>query len=170
MGTVIYEASVLKAFSGGLWALLGITVLGIVGMLWAVFRRKEKAFSRIVTGCASVFLLIIGAVFAAALYLQWQDGVKSVTVLVNEKKVVKTSCNKGRSTCTSYLLETDDGQKYYDFAVSEEAYNAVEADACYEITYYPARSLYSRFLGQEEYTDSYEKGSGITQILLADCP
>jgi len=170
MGTVVYEVSLLKAFSGGLWTLLAITGLGIIGVLWAIFKRKEKAFSRIATGCASVFLLIIAVGLAIAIYLQWQDGVKSVSVQIDEKKLVKTSCNKGRSTCTSYLLETNDGEKLYDFTVSEEAFNAVDENACYAITYYPSRSLYSRFLGRDEYTDSYEKGSTLTQIVVADCP
>jgi hypothetical protein len=171
MDTVVYSASPLKAFSGGLLVLFVVAGLGMIGMLWAIFKRNEKTVPRILTGCASVFLLVIGAGMAVVIFLQWQAGVKSVSILIDEKKVVRSNCEDPQKTCTSYLLETNDGQKYYDFTVSEEAFNSVDEAMCYQFTYYPSRSLFSRFLGtEEEYSDSYEQGSAVTQIKLIDCP
>jgi len=170
MDTVIYSISPLKAFAGGILVVVFLLGLGFIGALWAIFKRKEKMFSRIAMGCASLVLLLAGVGTSIALFMQWQSGSTSVIVHINEKKVVESNCDNSGNTCTSYLLETNAGSKYYDFTVAKDAFDLVEADKCYEFTYYPSKSLFGKYLrGEEDYSDVYETASGVTRIALADC-
>ena len=43
-------------------------------------------------------------------------------------------------------LETTDGQKYYVFGVEKDVWNKIEVSACYQFTYYPAKSLFGEYL------------------------
>jgi hypothetical protein len=168
MDNLIYSASPLSAFSGGILTIGFLLLLGVVGTFWAIFNRKEKPIARGAMGCASIFLLLAGAGMVVVMMMQWQGGAKSAIVRVEEKKVVESNCNDG-GTCTSYLLETVAGMKYYDFTVPKKAFDKVETDACYQFTYYPAQSLLGEYLEEQDYSDSYEAASTITRIEKVNC-
>ncbi len=170
MDTVIYSISPVRAFSGGILVVAFLLGLGFFGALWVIFKRKEKMVSRIAMGCASVVLLLAGVGTSIAVFMQWQSGSQSVVVQVNEKKVVESNCDNPGNTCTSYLLETQAGAKYYDFTVAKEAFDKVEQDKCYQFTYYPSKSLFGKYLQEQDYSNGYESASAVTQIALAECP
>jgi hypothetical protein len=168
MGNLIYSASPLTAFSGGILVIGLLFLLGVVGIFWAIFNRKERPITRGVMGCAAVFLLLVGAGSVAAMLMQWQSGSRSASVRVEEKKVVESNCNNG-GTCTSYLLETVAGTKYYDFTVPQKAFDKVDVEACYKFTYYPSKSLLGEYLQEQDISEFYESASTITRIETVNC-
>ena len=162
MDNVIYSASPLRAFSGGIFLIAFLLILGGVGALWAIFKRKEKPLPRIAMGCSAIVLLLAFVGLAINFLITLQSGDKTVIVHINEKNIVERSCGDNGSTCTSYVLESNAGTKYYDFSVAREAYDKVEVESCYQFTYYPARSLLGKYVQEEDYSDSYESASTIT--------
>ncbi len=170
MDSVIYSVSPLRAFTGGFVVIAFMLGLGVIGALWAAFNRRERALGRIVTGCASIILLLAGIGVVITLVRTVQSGDKTVVVLVNERKEVVSNCGNSNGTCTSYLLETNAGQKFYDFTVAKVAWEKAEVGACYEFTYYPGQSLFGQYLQEQDYSDSYEAASTITRIEKVSCP
>jgi hypothetical protein len=62
------------------------------------------------------------------------------------------------------VLETNAGSKYYDLTVNQGTYEKALVGGCYQLTYYPGRSL----LGASEYQDSYESVSSISELKAVD--
>jgi hypothetical protein len=170
MDPVVYSVSPLRAFSGSFLVIGFILLLSLGGLANAIFSKRDKTFSRIATGCLSLFLMLVAVGGSVATFWTFTGGDKTVAVQVNEKKVVKSNCDNG-NTCTSYLLETQAGTKFYDFNVAKDAYDKVEVNTCYQFTYYPPKSLLSGLLGQEQDASdsSYESGGTITRIEKVNC-
>jgi hypothetical protein len=169
MENLIYSVSPLRAFSGGIFLIAFLLLLGGVGALWAVFKRKEKPLPRIAMGCSSLVLLAASVGLMINFLITFQTGDKTVIVHINDKDIVESNCGDNGSTCTSYVLETNAGTKLYDFSVAREAYEKVEVESCYQFTYYPGRSLLGRYLQETDYSDTYESVSTITRIEKVNC-
>jgi len=168
MGTVIYTATPLRAFGGAIFLIVFLFVLGLAGAFSAIFSRRERALMRIGTGCASIILLLAFVGSTIATFLTWQNGDKTVLVQTLEKNEVTSNCN-GRQ-CTSYVAETSDGRKHYVFDLDKDVWDKIEVNACYQFTYYPAKSLFGDYLKQEsDYPDLYETTGAITQIDKVNC-
>jgi hypothetical protein len=169
MENLIYSASPLRAFSGGIFLIVFLLVLGGVAILWALFNRKEKPIPRIVMGCSSLILLLVSVGLAINFMFTLQSGDKTVIVQVNEKDIVESRCGDNGGTCTRYVIESNAGIKLYDFNVAKEAYEKVEVESCYQFTYYPARSLFGSYVQETDYSDTYESASTITRIEKVNC-
>ena len=159
METTIYSASPLWAFMGTFVGIASVLVLGVVGLVYAVFRRKEKKIARVAMGCAGLFLCVMGALALGYTALTITTGAKTATVLVNDKTEAHDNCGDNGSTCIRYLVETTSGPKSIDFTVEKRAYEAVQVGNCYEVTYYPSQGLFPREGG-----DLYESISYVTGI------
>lgn len=171
MDLVIYSVSPLRAFSGAFVVLGFILLLGLGGLANSIFSKRDKAFARIATGCLSVFLLLVVAGGAIATFWTYSGGDTTVAVQVNEKKVVTRNCDNASNKCTSYLVETQAGSKFYDFDVNKDTYQKIETNTCYAFTYYPPKSLLGGLLGLGQTTQdsSYESGGTITRIEKVNC-
>ncbi len=169
MDNLIYSATPLRAFSGGFIVIAALLGLGAIGVLWAIFSRKDRAIARVGTGCASIFLVLVGIGVTISLIRTVQSGDKTVTVAVDDKKEVVSNCDTSGGTCTSYRLETKAGTKLYDFTVVKAAWDKAEVDACYQVTYYPSQSLFGKYLQEEDISEFYETSSTITRIEKVNC-
>ncbi|SRR6266540_492538 len=145
--------------------ILVLGVLGLMGVLNGIFRRKEKTFVRIARGCAGVFMWIIAAVFAFVVFRSITSGSKTINVHLNDKQIATDNCNNG-DTCTRYVLETQSGTNFYDVEVNESAYNKAQIDSCYTITYFSGKG----FFGTSETENSYQSISNATRVETAACP
>jgi hypothetical protein len=171
MDTLIYSASPLKAFSGSLFLLAFLFVLGGLGAISAIFGRRQKVYARVGLGCASVILLLAGVGSAIVTYRTYQSGDVTALVRVDEKNVVTRNCDNVSRTCTDYVVEATDGRKYYGFNLGQAVWDEIEVNACYEFTYYPAQSLLGEYLQEEnEYADLYETTANIARIERVRCP
>jgi hypothetical protein len=169
MGTVIYTATPLRAFAGAIFLVVLLLGLGLFSAISAIFTRKERTLMRFGTGCAGIILLLAGVGSTVATFLTYQNGDKTVLVQVHEKNVVTSNCND--TQCTDYVAETGDGQKLYDFSLGKDAWGKVEVNTCYQFTYYPAQSLFGRYLQQNNgQSNLYETTGSITRIEKATCP
>lgn len=167
MGEVIYATSTLKAFLASFVVVLFLFLLGLMGVLNGIFRRQEKTFVRVARGCAGVFLWIAALAFVFVLYRSITSGSQVITVHVNDKQIAHDNCGDN-STCDRHILETQSGPKFYDLEVSEEAYDKVQIDSCYKVTYFAGKGLFSPFT-QPETESTYESVSTITRIETAPC-
>jgi len=163
MDNVIYSATPLRAFSGGFIVIAFLLGLGVIGALWTVFKRKERPIARVGMGFASIILILAGIGVTISLIRTIRSGDKTVTIRVEEKKVVESNCNDG-GTCTSYLLETKAGTKSYDFIVAKSAWDKAQVEVCYQVTYYPSQSLFGEYLQEQDISEVYEASSTITRI------
>ena len=168
MDTIIYTASPLKAFSGSLFMIAFFFILGGSGVITSLFNRRERALVRIGIGFASVILLLAGGVAAIVTIRSYQNGDKTVSVHVDKKRETKRNCDG--KTCIDYVAETSAGQKYYVFNLSQDVWEKIEVNSCYQFTYYPAESLLGEYLQDDTYPDLYETTGDITRIERANCP
>jgi len=145
--------------------------------LLALLRTKSKrrkghdTLERVGLGCASIILLLAGVLTAFVSFNTYLTGDTTVTVILDNKRIVESNCGNSKRirTCTSYVLETHAGQKYYDFTVPNSVWEEMETGTCYQFTYYPPQSLLGKYL-QEDISDGYESASSITRIEQARCP
>src|SRR5215212_7994149 len=165
MGEVIYAASSLKAFGSLIAVILVLGIVGLVGVLNGIFRRKEKPFVRIARGCAGVLFWLLAAVLIYMVYNSMTSGSETMTVQVNDKQIANDNCGDGE-TCKRYILETQANARFLDLVVSEEAYNKVQIDKCYSVTYYSGDGLF----GRSDNGSSYDSIDTITRIETAACP
>ena len=165
MGEVIYSASTLKAFGALIAAILVLGVVGLIGVLNGIFRRQEKTFVRIARGCAGVFFWLLGAVLIYMVFNAMTTGSETMTVQIDDKQIATDNCVDGE-TCTRYILEAQSNSRFVDLVVSEEAYNKVQIDACYVVTYYSGEGLF----GRSENGSSYDSIDTVTCIETAACP
>lgn len=163
MGTAIYDVSPFSVFMSTLLGMAGIIGLGVVGVAYAFFNRKDKKISRITLACAGLFLCTLGALGLGFTLLNVSTGTQTATVVLNHKSVAKSSCGDN-STCTHYVLETSAGPKSYDFTVEERAFNATQVEGCYQVTYFPNKG----FLVSDSGSDQYLATSYVTRIEKMD--
>ena len=95
------------------------------------------------------------------------SGTQTVSAHLDKKRVVTENCGDSDSTCTRYVLEMQNGQMFYDVAVGEDAFNSVNEDACYALTYYPNKGLFG---SSEVSSDGYQSIGGVSRIETAACP
>ncbi|MBI2332685.1 MAG: hypothetical protein HYU84_11100 [Chloroflexi bacterium] len=165
---IIHSASPLKAFSGSIIMTIIFLVLSLVGILPALFARKDKVIKRLANGFLGTVLLLSGIIGVVITYREFQSGDKTVSVQVLEKDEVTRKCNE--SYCTYYEVETTDGQKYYRFGLDKKVWQKIDVDSCYEFTYYPAQSLLGEYLQEgNEYYDLHETTGVITLIEQVGC-
>ncbi len=178
MDTVVYTASPLQAFLINIIVIGFLFVVGGGGIALAAFRTKSRKnktqenIERIGLGCASVVLLIAGALTSFVSVNTFLTGDKMITVMVDDKQIIESNCGTKKNrfrTCTSYVIETHADQKYIDFTVPQDVWEKIQANVCYQFTYYPPQSLLGDYL-QEDTTNSYESASNIIQIEQVTCP
>jgi len=159
MGTVIYSAGPLQAFLPSIEVIVVFFVIAGLGLATAFFGRNQSRGSRIGLGIAGGVLVIAGcATLIFTIYLL-TGGRKTATVMLNKKTVVEDNCNNGR-TCTRLVLETQSGEKLYDFAVQQSAFDRATVGSCYQVDYYPSTGIFTPSVQ----TDLYTATSNITQI------
>jgi hypothetical protein len=161
MENPIYSASPLWAFMGTFVGVVLMVVLGVAGLVFAVFNRKDKKIVRAGMGCTGLFLCAMGALGIGYTALTITTGAQTATVLLNDKLEARDNCGDG-GTCIRYVLETTSGPKSIDFTVEKRAYEAVQIGGCYEMTYYPTQGLLSLF--PREGNGLYESISYVTGI------
>jgi hypothetical protein len=164
MGEVIYSAGPLQTFLWSFVIIAFLSILGIVGIGMAIFRRSEKTILRIAQGGAGLLLCMAGAVFAFIVARSLITGSTTIAVRLNDKQIAHDNCGDN-GTCTRYILETQSGSKFYDLEVTQEAYDKAQIESCYSVTYYPSNGLF----GKPENVDSYESVSNITLIETVAC-
>ena len=171
MDTLIYSASPFGAFSGSLIYIGVFFLIGIGNLLILLLTRKHRKKRKIgdyVMAVVSVFLVLVGAAMTVVTYNTYANGDKTVQVQVLEKREITTKCNK--YYCTEYSVETTDGEKFYVFGLSEETWNKIEVEACYQFTYYPLKPLLADYLQEEDsFPDLYETTGYITLIEHINC-
>jgi hypothetical protein len=165
MGEVIYSTTSWQTFFWSFVIILVLGVLGLIGVLNGIFRRKEKTFVRIVRGCAGIFLWVIGLAFAFVVFRSITSGSKTITVHLNDKQIATDNCGDG-DTCKRYVLETQSGTNFVDIDVNETAYNKAQIDSCYAVTYFSGKG----FFGGSESENSYQSIHNVTRIEAVACP
>jgi hypothetical protein len=168
MNNVIYTATPLWAFSGGIIAVILMLILGLVGLGMAVFRRRQKVVGRVATGVAGAVVLLASCALAVSLFFSIQNGDETVVAHLDKKRVVESNCSNSDGTCTSYEMEMTANSKYYTFGVTQAVLDKVQEDQCYQVTYYTSRPLLN--LQKNQYADLYVSSSTITLIQQAACP
>ena len=170
MDTVIYSASPLRAFSGLMFLTVFFFVLGLVGALTGIFRRRDHILKRLGAGCAGVVLLLAGVVMVITTYRSYQSGDKTVLLRVEEKNEVVRNCDSPGGTCRDYVVEGNTDGVYYTFGLGKDVWDIIEVDACYQFTYYPPKSLLGEYLQDPQYAGLYESASSFTRIERVNCP
>lgn len=168
MENTIYTATPLLAFSGGIFLVVFMLGLGVIGLGIAIFRCKDKILGRVVTGAAGLVLLLVGCVMAILLFFSIQNGDEMVVAHLDKKRVVESNCSNSGMTCTSYQMEMTANSKYYTFGVNEDVLDKVQEGQCYQVTYYASKPLLN--LQENQYADQYIGSSTITLIQRAACP
>ena len=163
MGTVLYSASPFESLFSVLGTPIGLLVLGIIGLGWAITNRNQGRGSRIGAGIAGGFLVIVGLIYGALSLGSLLRGGTTVSVLLNSKQVAQDNCNNG-DTCTRYVLETSTENVYYDFDVPSGVYDAAQINTCYQISYYDSRSPFNVAAD----TQGYHQVSAVTRVQLVD--
>jgi hypothetical protein len=164
MGTVIYEASPFQAFLGSIGTTLLLVVLGVTAIGMSVFRSKDSRFTRVSTGLAGAFLLLISCGLAALTLFSLSNGARTVVLELNDKTIAADNCGDNGETCNRYVLSAATSTNTYDFDVPYDVYNKIQLNGCYQLTYYPNTGFYGLWLN----TSSYQRIDNITRIAAAD--
>lgn len=168
---IIYSASALGAFSGSLFTIGFLFLLGAgnLMLLWVVpSPRKNRRVANFIQGFISVFLILVALAISIATFNTYQNGDKTIQVKATEKQENTVKC--GESYCTEYGVETTDGEKLYVFGLEKDTWDKMEVNACYWFTYYPLKPLLADYLGQENQPQSlYETTGDITLIEKVSC-
>lgn len=162
MGNVIYSAGPLQAFLGSLGTVGLLLGLGVVGIGAAILRRNQGTGSRIALGGAGVVLLLASVGVAVVALASASTGTRTVSVILDDKRVVQDNCGDYGQTCERYVLEATTSAVAYDFNVPRAAYDQAQVDACYQFTYYPNRGLFSSETAQ------YQQINNVARIETAD--
>ena len=163
MGEVIYGASSLKFYGALLGVLLVLGLMGIMGIVNGVRRKHERMFVRVARGCSGVFFWILGLVLLYLVYNSMTTGSKTVTVQVNAKEASGANCLSG-GVC--YVLETESNSRSIDLVVAKEAYDKVQINSCYLVTFYSGDGLF----GRSDDGSSYDRIDTVTKMETAACP
>lgn len=164
MGTVIYSTSALGTFMGTFLTAGFLLVLGVVGLGWALFNRKQGRGARIGMALAGLVLCAAGALTAGFTVVNMFTATRTATVLLNNKRVAEDNCGDNGQTCARYVLETTAGTHSYDFTVPEGAFSRTQKGGCYQVTYYPNKSLFATDYG----SDLYVATSYVSRIVQMD--
>ncbi len=163
MDDVIYSASPLQTFLGAFGMIAFFFALGIAGLGFGILRRNESTIARLAAAGAGVFLILAGIVSTVVTIGTINSGSQTVAIHVNDKFVALDNCGDS-DTCERYMLETQSGTNSIDVQVNHATYDKTQIGGCYELTYYPGRSL----LGGQEYEYSYQSVTNITRLAVAD--
>ena len=162
MGEVIYTTSSLKAYGALLAVLLVFGLMGVWGIANGIRRKHEKMFVRVARGCSGVFFWLLGLVLLYLVYNSMTTGSKAMTVQVNAKQSSGENCVSG-GIC--YVLETQSNSRSVELVVGKEAYDKVQIDSCYLVTYFSGDGLF----GRSDDGSSYDRIDTVTKIETAAC-
>ena len=168
MGDVIYSASPFQTFIWAIGLILFLFALGVIGVLMGIFRRREKAITRIARGGSGVILFLAGLALAFVTFRSITAGVETFAARLEDKQVAHDNCGDSE-TCDRYILEMQEGQNFYDLDVTETAYEKAQVNSCYSVTFYPSGGFFSGSSSTSS-TGSYESVSNITSIVSVACP
>jgi len=143
MGTVIYSASPIQAFLGSLGPTLLIFGIGLVAIGIAIFRGGQSQGRRVLIGALGGFLIIVSFVVAIITFTSVSNATCTVTLNLDNKRVVEDNCGDNGETCARYVLESTTSTSAYEFDVSQDAYDKAQVNTCYNFTYYPNKGLFS---------------------------
>ena len=167
----IYSASSLGAFSGSLFLIGFLFILGLGNLLLLFLTRnprKKRKVGDMVLGLISGLLLLFGVLSAIVTFNTYQNGDKTVRVQAVEKRENTVKC--GDFYCTEYGVETTDGDKFYVFGLEKDTWDKVEVESCYRFTYYPFKPLLADYVQPEsQYPNMYETTGYITLIEKIGC-
>jgi hypothetical protein len=163
----IYSASLFDAFQSQILTIGLLVGLGLLAIPMVFLGRRGMA-SRIVIGVFSVLLIVAGLAVAAVTAQQYSSGSRVLTAKLTRKQVVETVTSDGQSTTQSYRLSFGGTT---DFDVPQSAYEKMIAQECYQVKYYPAKSLFA-MLGQSTDAPPIASGavSSIEQTGGPQCP
>jgi hypothetical protein len=163
MGEVIYAGSSLKAYGALLAVLLVLGLMGVMGIVNGIRRKHEKMFVRVARGCSGIFFWGLGLVLLYVVFNAMTTGSKTMTVQVNAKHSSNENCVGGGSC---YILETQSNSRSVDMEVAQEAYQKVQINSCYLVTFFSGDGLF----GRSDDGTSYDKIDTVTKMETAACP
>ena len=164
MGEVVYGTSSLEVVGAVLAVILVLFLVGLWGVINGIRRKHENMFLRIARGCAGVFFWLLALVFMGFVYFSLIAGSKTMTVQVNDKEISTSICVVSGDTC--YVLNAQSNSRYVNLVVNEDAYNKVEIDSCYLITYFSVDGLFNT--PNNNFSDNTI--DTVTRIETAACP
>jgi hypothetical protein len=163
MDDVLYSASPMQTFLGSFGMIAFLFVLGAAGLGFALLRRQESKAARLATGVAGAFLVLIAVATTLITVARIATGSETVAIHVNDKLVAQDNCGDG-GTCERFVLETQSATNFFDVQVNRATYEQVQVGGCYQLTYYPGRSV----LGGSEYGSTYQYIANITNLAVAE--
>jgi hypothetical protein len=162
MGTVIYSASPIQALLGSLGPILLILALGLIAIGIAILRGGQSRGRRLLTGALGGFLVIVSVVVAIITFASITSATSTVSLNLDDKRVVEDNCGDNGETCSRYVLESTTSIRAYEFDVTQDAYDKAQVNTCYNFTYYPNKGLFSND------TSSFQQIDRIAQIESTD--
>jgi hypothetical protein len=168
MEPVIYSRSLLWAFLSPFGSILFTGLLGAAALAAAIFQKKQGRGARIAMGVGSLVLFIFSFATAAGVVTTISAGAETVAVRLNDK-TIGTSTSDNGDTSTDYILTATAGLVSYNMVVNSQAYELVQVNTCYQVTFYKYKSL----MDSTPDTDMSRHIEVITRIEAADpvaCP
>jgi hypothetical protein len=159
---LIYSASPFSVFLPTLLECGAVLGFGIAALVYAISKRKQGTRAILGMVIAGVFLAVMGLLMLGVTAKNMATSTQMTTALLDQKTVAEDNCNNG-STCTRYILGMTASAKSYDFTVGSQTYAATHQGNCYQVTYYPNRSLFATDYG----TSLYVATSYVTRIAEA---
>jgi hypothetical protein len=156
---LIYSASPFMAFLKTLLIPAGLLVLGAIALFYALSQRRQAKKGWLGLGIAGSFLCLMGTLILAATFANMFASPQTVTARLTDRRIAEVNCSG--TTCTKYILGMSSAPKTYDFTVVKQAYDATHQGDCYQVVYYPNKSLFATDYG----TDLYIATAYITRII-----
>ncbi len=168
MDTVIYSASLFRAFLSPFGSILFTGLFAVAAFTAAVLQKKQGKGARIAMAVCGLVLLVFSFVTASLVFTSISSGTQTVAMRVNDKNI-GTSTNDNGGSNTDYILSAAAGLVSYDILVNSKTYDLAQVNSCYQITYYKYKSL----LHSTPNAEMYQRIEMISRIEVADpaaCP
>jgi hypothetical protein len=167
---VIFSASPLGVFQQSFLLAAGLFVVGVIGVVVALFRRMRRNRGWLGLAISCIFLIFVGIVMLGVTVRNMSTSTETVTAILDNKTIAQESCSEDGSSCSNaYILSMTLTPRSYDFTVSQAAYGIAKQGECYQVSYYPGVGLFQANTG----ADLYVASSYITRITQMDksaCP
>jgi hypothetical protein len=168
MEPVIYSASLLWAFISPLGSILFTGLFGLVALVVAIVQKKQGKGVRIAMGVASLLLFAFSIASAAGVFTAISSGAETAILRVNDK-TIGTSTSDNGGTSRDYILKATAGLVSYNIRVNPQAYELVQVNTCYQVTFYKYKSL-TNSMPETEMSRRVEIITRIETVDSAACP
>jgi hypothetical protein len=154
----IFSAFPLQAMAGQLIGGLVLIFIGLLSGIPELFNKRASLFKKAGLACLGTLVVLFGILLLVITAYMYITGAETVNAPLTQKRTVQITDSNGGGSSTAYRLYFGEASQ---FDIPQDAYDKMKPGTCYQVVYYPEKSVMQMLGRAPDYTVT---GGPVTSI------